>query len=329
MFDSSQRADFLQSVRMHVTKGLQKLRTCCKECIPPDAVPVDDVYLKSYQYLSINMAKQRTFIANTLMYTSGKDGADAYSSQLPHRHTLCRSCFLAYHSITRSKFYRIRGLVNKGQADFEVHGNCKSASGRVRPSVQVPPQESPTVAPIVAWLDGYARDNGDHMPDKQNEIHLPDYKWSHVHAKMVTRFTLSKQGHKPCSYQYFKKIVRALFKNTKIRKYKRFAKCSECSNLDTLIQRTMAAARASWIRKKDEHIEWQARERGKYEKHKGKAIKPDTRHVNILLATPVLLCLCFYFLLLFRSACASRLTVWTTANCNLRRWQEKTRPRAV
>lgn len=76
-----------------------------------------------------------------------------------------------------------------------------------------------------AWLVQYAKNSGDHMPDKADTFHLPDYHWNEVWARCA------RELKQRISYSAFMTERKANYKNIKIRKYKRFAQCSECKRL--------------------------------------------------------------------------------------------------
>jgi hypothetical protein len=225
-------------------------------CLEVGADLIRDVFMATNSYLERNGTAKRDWLAS--MFHCEID--NKYGKE-----RLCRECFCAFHGVHKSMASRIMIQVREGRVSF---GNGLKGSGKHRghPSVS---------DAIVAYLGEYAVRNGDYMPDKQ-EIHLPDYKWRHVWRKLCKRFAAAGQ-HEP-SEGGFNKIRRELMNHVQIRKHKRFTKCEECLKLDKAIGDATGVKREFFVVLKNEHIEWQFRERAKYAKHKEEAIDPGTKH---------------------------------------------------
>ena len=123
------------------------------------------------------------------------------------------------------------------------------------------------------------------MPDS-NEIHLPDFKWAHVYAKMVGELKAQHNAGGQIEVQIptqssFGKIRIKRMGFIKIRKFKRFAKCKICTTFEQEIRKAVGFERKTLIAKKEEHNDWQMRERQKYYKHREKAWRDPQKYVCI------------------------------------------------
>lgn len=223
-------------------------------CFPDkDDINFDDVSEKCLSYAQKTEYGRRTWLA---LIIESQESIGCLSTGLPMSRKLCRSCFCSYHGVPASTFALRKSEVLGGRVDFSRRASKKK---HLRPKRLA----------VMQWLQQYADRAGDYMPDC-DEIHLPDYKWYHVWAKM--RREMIARGQEFCSYQEFAQSRKTHRKNIKVRKLKRFAKCKVCSDFDEVIEKSTGAAREVAIARKEEHIKWQQREREKYYKHREKAM---------------------------------------------------------
>lgn len=178
----------------------------------------------------------------------------------------CKKCFMEYYGIARSTFYRIHRQV-------KVHNKRNFSRKTV-----VKDMKDSTVNAI-SWLDAYSRLYGDFQPDFE-EIHLPDYKYRYLHIKYRTEMTRRKLVHIP--YQSFLAVIHKKLTHIRLRRYKRFAQCTTCSDFDDKIeQATTDTEKRFYSRKKQVHLDWQQKERLKYHKHVQKSWSNPEKYLSI------------------------------------------------
>lgn len=175
--------------------------------------------------------------------------------------TCCARCWWTYFGVSRSTYYRIRKLITSRQrTNFER-------------KKRVFDKRATTVS-AMAWLDLYSRTYGDFQPDFE-EIHVPDYNYKFLWEKYRKDQTANMVG--AITYDNFLKSWKATKPNVKLRKYKRFAQCDECSTFDEKIDQAKTHTQKQyWASQKQVHLHWQQKERLKYHKHCQKAwFQPD------------------------------------------------------
>lgn len=231
-----------------------KLRPPC--CFKKISVDVCDIYDNMKTYQSRSRTEKRQWLASILATSS------SLTSGLPHQHPLCRQCFCRYHGITKTFCYSILKKARAGEINFEHKGSHKK-----KPRTEV--------MTCHAWLKTYAKSFGDVMPDS-GEVHLPTFSWMLVYKCCVQ--DLSSHSVPPVSYPRFLKMAKDMLPHVKVRKCKRFGKCTHCSKLDDLIAKSIGETREFWNKKKMEHNDWQMRERQKYYDHKDKSLAAATQH---------------------------------------------------
>lgn len=232
-------------------------------CIHKSEIDVEDVYQKMCAFEDKPQSRKREW-----MQTLFDAGSNTFSSGAPHHHSLCNACFTKYHNIARTTFFRLKRCSKIGKLRV-MHGN--TGQKKIRKSSYA----------ALAWLEQYAKGAGDVMPDS-GDIHLPDYRWQHVWAKMAA--SLKLHGDVPPTSSQFLKVAKENMPEVKIVKTKRFSKCTTCDKLDTLIGKSTGEVRAFYLEEKNSHIRWQQRERNKYYKHREKARNPRTKHKCLSIA---------------------------------------------
>lgn len=217
-----------------------------------------EVYSKMKFYRRMSRTERRRFICN---------------AQFPFADVLCKSCFISVYGIARNTFYRNRretslsgrSLLGIGNPclHFE-HGNSGGS------------KRSPAFLRSVAFLEAYASQYGDFMPDA-NEIHLPDYSWKMVREKMIFR---SPQNR--CSKATFSRACKEV-PHVKVRKSKRFSECQWCWRLKKKCNETSGERKKFWEAEHTQHNEWQMRERLAQAKHVELATNDQTREEHMVL----------------------------------------------
>lgn len=198
-----------------------------------ELVPADlpDIVTKMVEYRERTQSDRRQWLADTIASTYG----NMFSTAYPHFAPVCKKCFCLYHGIGKNSFYRRAAEVRSGTKNF-AHGN----KGKKKTT------KTSALPLALAWLDRYSKTHGDFMPHK-NEIHLPDYEWKIVHAKM--RRVLELQGIDAGNipeYPSFLQAAKDSLPTVKVRKYKRFSKCTECSHLDEKIKKSTGNVRRTY-----------------------------------------------------------------------------------
>lgn len=144
-----------------------------------------------------------------------------------------------------------------------------------------------------SWLQQYAKNSGDQMPDAKNTFHLPDYHWTDVWARCM------RDLKQPISLSAFMTERKKNHKNIKIRKYKKFAQCSECKQLKTKRNEVQSKSnyififillmqlwrdtvyiiatpeKAFWKARHQQHVRWAEMERAKKTQHEERAVRGD------------------------------------------------------
>ena len=201
----------------------KRLKAKGLHCVHKDTIDVEDVYLKMCAFEDKTQSRKREWLQ-----TLFDAGSNTFSSGAPHNHSMCNACFMKYHNIARTTFFRLKRQAKVGQLRV-MHGNTGSKKTR-----------RSTLAAL-AWLEQYAKGSGDVMPDS-GDIHLPDYRWQHVWAKMAA--SLKAHGDVPPTASQFLKVAKENMPEVKIVKTKRFSKCTTCDKLDTLIGKSTGEVRA-------------------------------------------------------------------------------------
>ena len=253
------------ALRRNICNGVHTIKACRHQCVHENNLNLKDIFAKQTDLASKSFQERREWLAENISNASC-NGYQTLSSGLPCKHELCKTCFFGYHGLHSSLFFRVKKQMEEGVRNFENRNNRKQRR-----------QSASSIDPSAAltWLEAYAKRSGDYMPDKK-EIHLPDYRWTFVHKKAIK--SLGGRGPK---YNWFRKQAKKLHPHIKIRKYKRFTKCTECSKLDEKLAKTTGATREMWAQKKEEHNAWQTRERDEYNKHREESTNEDTKHKSV------------------------------------------------
>jgi hypothetical protein len=253
--------------------GLKSIYECKFKCIPSHLVQPAAVYAGCQEHLEMNAEERRVWLATILRHSST---GDRFSPGPPVPATctsLCYSCVCASFGMQRSFFYRVRRATKGGDRQMKH----KAFGGRRVNGHGCDPDA------LLQWLIAYAKRSGDFMPDFE-QIHLPDYKWTYVHLKAENE--LQSIGLKILTYQHFRRLVKSALPHIKIRKFKRFTKCTQCKKLDMECMKHAASSAKGifWRQKKEEHIQWETRERAKYTKHREESTHADTKHKSICIS---------------------------------------------
>ena len=160
---------------------------------------------------------------------------------------MCNQCFYLVHGIPKSTFYRARkNERSKARSDPDHQNN----------NLQKP---QPSTMLAHAWLDKYASYFGDYMPDF-DEVHLPDYSWREVYQRMKREMAMA--GTDVVSENTFYALRNHPDLGTiKIRKNKRFTKCDIRVKIDSFIANSSGEIKIFWRNQKNNHNDWQRRER--------------------------------------------------------------------
>ena len=254
-----------------IAEKAKRLRVTGLHCVPRHELDVTDVFEKMVAYSNKNHQEKRAWLG-TIFNSSQRSRTDKhkerFSSGLPHHHALCNTCFMKYNGIPRTTFFRIKRDSKRGALRI-LHGNTSKKKTRRRTHA------------AMAWVEEYAKGAGDVMPDT-GDIHLPDYRWKHVWAKMTAAMALHREV--PPSLSGFRKAAKIYVPHVKIVKVKRFAKCTTCDKLDTLIGKSSGQVRSFYVAEKEAHNSWQQRERNKYYKHRDKSRSHFSKHKCLSIA---------------------------------------------
>jgi hypothetical protein len=218
---------------------------------------------ESYAYSRINvdgMSSVSQFVAAKVK-DAGSDGR--FSCDGTHA---CKKCFCLYFGISSSTYGRVKKGLDTGQR----HNFGRKKANRLK---------GVTTATAIAWVEAYASIFGDFQPDFE-EIHLPDLKWKELHKKYNR--DMNKQKNVSMSRGGFINICHKYVHWVRLRAFKRFAQCDECSDLSSRMDAAKTATNKLAIRRyKDLHIDWQSRERAKYHKHRAKALRYPDKYMSM------------------------------------------------
>lgn len=217
-------------------------------CLPSEFIEASEVYDAMKEVADMKAQPRREYYA-TVFLTS------ALNTGYPGNHPLCKTCFCKYHGISLSTFKRIAKMARRGRRSWK-HGLKDCIAPR-----------SPQTTGLL-WVKRYAAKYGDKMPDTE-EIHLPDFKWKILYRRM--ELELMEHGRPLPDYSAWKRSIKSKLPHLKIRKYKRFSKCDTCAKIERRISKNTGASKREWERVKNEHIDWQFREREEYYKHCSKS----------------------------------------------------------
>ena len=218
-------------------------------CVDAALLSAEDIYDAQKYVADLNKEQKRQFCSTAFI-------GGALTTGYPGHHMLCKTCFCKYHGIGLATFKRIVKDTKGGRRSWE-HGH----KGMKKPGQ--------SYNHALAWTEEYAKRFGDQMPD-DDTVHLPDYKWRSLYRRLENEMVGARVPFP--SYDSWYAMVRTKLPHLRIRKYKRFSKCNVCSHLDMKIQKETGAARRKWEDVKNDHNNWQMRERAKYSKHRKKSL---------------------------------------------------------
>ena len=228
----------------------ESLKNHPKCCFKEDTIDVCDIYDKQKQFQARNHQDKREWL--TTLLTSGAKLTSGHPKFVP----LCQHCFRRYHGIKRSFFF---SMLKKSKAGVGTLPHENNNQKKTRHAAMH----------CLAWLKTYARAYGDIMPDT-GEVHLPSSSWKLIYNGCAR--AMEANGFATPSYAQFILIAQKQLPHVKCRKCKRFGKCTDCSKLEDLIGKTVGQTHEYWMQKKEEHNDWQMRERQKYYDHKDKSL---------------------------------------------------------
>lgn len=139
------------------------------------------------------------------------------------------------------------------------------------------------VMSIVSWLENYARDSGEWLPNENHKIQLADFKWAHVRETCMrqlyekalvvgTGFGSKHPEKNLMSYSQWMTVRKNNCPHIRIRKFKALAKCTECDRLDKLLLRTTGDDHVVVKARKARHTQWFMNERAKKRHHENNAL---------------------------------------------------------
>lgn len=233
-------------------KLAKSYKTIGLHCITSPNIDDKDIFNKmKYVGVDMNQNERREYVALKLCcFGPAKDHQISVDGKM-----MCRMCWCKYHNVSTKLRTSIETKIAKGITNFERAG--KGIKTKRRKSA---------VEMCFRWLQNYAKTRGDHMPD-YDEVHLPDYRWRDVWKKYRTEFNQQPDICDPVSEMVFTRL-RSELSYIKIRKVKRFAACTICTELRETIGKTSGATKAMAKKELNDHIDWQFRERDKYYKHR-------------------------------------------------------------
>jgi hypothetical protein len=217
----------------------------------------------SFAYSRINLDG----MSSVSQFVAGKVGnAGSHGSYSCDGTPACKKCFCLYFGISSSTYGRVKHSLETGRR----HNFGRKKANRMK---------GVTTATAIAWVEAYASIYGDFQPDF-NEIHLPDLKWKELYGKYERE--MNKQKNVSMSRGGFINICHKYVHWVRLRTFKRFAQCDECSDLNSKMDSAKTDTTKQCIRRfKDKHIDWQARERGKYHKHRAKALRYPDKYMSM------------------------------------------------
>jgi len=207
---------------------------------------------------------------------SGDYNRKVYSTGHPRNRNLCWTCFLAYNGIPKSTGHRRKRDNESGRTDFNHRSRTDLTHGQSRDKVD-----------FSQWMDEYASSSAEHMPNKNNELHLADYTWKSVYLKCRRELKENLQDNDPhiysLGYNSFRNLMKIDFHYVKIRTFKSMGGCDDCDDLDAIIQKSRNTAdKALGQRLKEEHLQWQKKERAKADKHAWKSSRKHNRQCMMI-----------------------------------------------
>ncbi len=137
---------------------------------------------------------------------------------------------------------------------------------------------------IISFLERLAESTGDLMPDV-NEHHLPYFRKKEVYNEFRKEFPLLYGSKRIPHYAYFISTWKQFCFRIKVRKFRRFAKCTICEQLRTTIKEAVSKRQNTkeLIRQKAEHIADIKRERLEYKKKRDNAVLHPSEYKSVII----------------------------------------------
>lgn len=137
---------------------------------------------------------------------------------------------------------------------------------------------------IISFLERLAEDTADLMPDT-NEQHLPYFRKIEVYDEFVAEYKLLYGANHVPVYGYFITVWREYCHLIKVRKFRRFAKCTICEEIRVAIKEARAKRQDTTHLKsrKRAHIQAVMKERLEYRKKREKAMLHPRRYISFII----------------------------------------------
>ena len=140
-----------------------KCKTNCVEELSPDIEL--DVARKILDFWDVTADERARRIVQAIQCVNDTDISNQnFSSGLPNSTPLCVKCNRAYHGISVTMWKDRQQQLEEGRTNFDHKlVSCKRLRDGQQKNL------------IKVWVDRYAKQRGDYMPNFDNVVHLPDY----------------------------------------------------------------------------------------------------------------------------------------------------------
>lgn len=264
------------SVRPEAPEDLIVSAFCCKklQCFQNCNLPF--LREKMTEILALSTSQRRQVLHG--MLGSGKefhfDGRK-----------VCTSFLLGAFRFSNDLISSVRNNVSRTRTPSSI-GATEPVPGQLAsaaPSVNTGP-ESHNRDSIRSFLERTAESTGDMMPDN-NEYHLPFYKKNEVYDEFKSDFKFLYPSRPIPSYPYFVTVWNDHCSFIKVRKFRRFAKCTTCEDLRTAIKQAIREKRSTkeLVEQKRAHLSFIARERLEYKKKRDMSKQESSRYLSLII----------------------------------------------
>jgi len=256
-------------------------------------------HLKCFQICNLTYLKEKIELLSQLSYAKRRltlqsmlcsDGRFHYDG-----HVVCGTfLYKAFHfsrdlqaSIKHKESSIQRPLKNTasssdGAADGD--GIYRARASQEDPSVESYIPSTKGCEAVVSFLERIADECGEKVPDV-DEQHLPFFRKTNVYDIFCQEFHLLEERFRLPSKAYFLRTWKKFCPSVKVRKYRRFSKCTICEEIDSAIKSAIVshADTTEFKKRKAAHLNAIRRERIEYKKKRDRSILHPDQYLSMII----------------------------------------------
>ena len=196
--------------------------------------------------------------------------ADRRGYRLVAGEKACNDCWLAFHGVGRTKFYKHQRAVRAGSTEVKADTRGQWQEGR----------HGSEWWEAHAWIKEFSEKYGDNMPDSF-VVQVP----CHSQKEFYQMYQLDHSDEmKIVTQSTFLQILKGYFPYLNVRKYKRFPTCNTCLELDRAIEEAVNPSdKATLVLQKRAHRRKVYEEKAVYYDNRRKARARPDKYMSIII----------------------------------------------